>query len=777
MRKYQLFITLLCFCCLSQAQTWDIMDKAMTAWDVDGDAPTNKKWSFSTNKSLSGFTQQDVVAQNEGYVNIAKMPTGFEGKYAFIVSSAMTLQKNKAYTVEFKVRVNPIDKATYPDEAIPTSNATNGGHEANQLSIRMNGKIIPIYLWAQTAESEGFVSHSSALKPGESEKYRLNTSEWHVYRLLISQDNTTFDVYVDNHPMPIFAGVPTTNKSGTNIFRLGAETYHRCNLDVEYVKMATGDYCTLPQIRAVSLSSDSHVVGHERTISVDIEAAALEYGEEIVATLIDGEGRSVIDPVKAIVRSNKARIENLVLPADLPLGIYQLKVGGVDAESPVMPKSADYYIVAESPIGTKLLPQVEPVGFTIDIDDYQYKAPSNEYIFPSVVDTKKHTADGKFSDGKAPLDRYYLFYTPHENPGGMYLATAPTLDGPWTERNTVIDLDWARAVQGSVVNTATHISSCQVVWNDVYNKYFMYFHGPNTTTHYATSDNLVDWTFGKSILNAQDFGSKGDEASYAKVFEHAVPGLDNKYIIMLMICENGMRWIYWGHSKDGIDWTCIQKPLISPNLEYKKIPGTDTKPSYSGGMGSNVSGPWFMESNGRYFVFFHGSSGNICVAEVGKSLDMEVHWGEYLKAENVIIDKDEQGNPVALPRVASPFFIQDDDEKWYLFFEAGTRLGANIAYAKDPSIGTGVKKEPAQADVSLYPTVLQKNEPMTVTISEDVVTANSRIEIVNMSGYKVSQTKITGIKTVIPAPSSAGVYALQVVSNNEPMKVLKIIVK
>lgn len=127
MRKYQLFITLLCFCCLSQAQTWDIMDKAMTAWDVDGDAPTNKKWSFSTNKSLSGFTQQDVVAQNEGYVNIAKMPTGFEGKYAFIVSSAMTLQKNKAYTVEFKVRVNPIDKATYPDEAIPTSNATNGG--------------------------------------------------------------------------------------------------------------------------------------------------------------------------------------------------------------------------------------------------------------------------------------------------------------------------------------------------------------------------------------------------------------------------------------------------------------------------------------------------------------------------------------------------------------------------------------------------------------------------------------------------------------------------
>ena len=66
-----------------------------------------------------------------------------------------------------------------------------------------------------------------------------------------------------------------------------------------------------------------------------------------------------------------------------------------------------------------------------------------------------------------------------------------------------------------------------------------------------------------------------------------------------MINEGGTRKVYWAHSKDGIEWTCIKKPLVSPDLNYKKIPGTDIKPNYRGGFGNNVAPALFMASHDR----------------------------------------------------------------------------------------------------------------------------------------------------------------------------------
>lgn len=760
---------------LFAAETWDILDKSMASWKVNGGASYNQAWSFTTG-SGGGIKEADVVTQKEGYVNIKKMPTANGRKYGFIIPKAVTVATNVPYSIEVKARMNPIDKEMYPDLPAPTTEAEEGGYEANQISARMANRNLSVYI--KYGVDDGYISLSPGLSHNADEKYVLNTSEWHTYRFVLYADRSKFDVYIDNVEDPIFEGAPTASMSGSNILRLGAETQHRCDMDIESVKMGTGDLYAKPKILSVDLSSDSHVFNHARTISLSVNTILMNDGEKVFASLLNAGGQKVVAPVEGSIQNDKAVISEFSIPQTLPMGQYKVKVA-MSGEASIEPHYLQYVITDVSPLQSKLLPQVSPVGFITPMDQYLYKGPSNEFIFPAIIDTKKYTVDGKFLNGENALERYYRFYTPHEVPGGMYLATAPTLDGPWTERNTVIDLAWTRSVQGSNVSTADHISACQVVWNSTYNKYFMYFHGPNSTTHYATSDNLVDWTFGKSILNPQSFGTTGSEASYAKVFEYTVPGLDNKYILMLMIAEGNMRKIYWAHSKDGIDWVCSKKPLISPDLNYKKIPGTDVKPDYVGGMGNNVSGPFFMKVDNRCFVFFNGSSGNICVAEVGEALDMEVHWGEYMLCKDVVIDTDASGKQIAVPRIAAPSFITDDAGKWYMFFEAGSRLGANIAYAKEAGSGPGVgfSRVDENHSIRVFPNILESGELLSVEVDEDALSQRPVVEIVNSVGYKMSTTRLTQPITTIETPSVAGLYIGYIKVDGKILKRFKIILK
>lgn len=248
---------------------------------------------------------------------------------------------------------------------------------------------------------------------------------------------------------------------------------------------------------------------------------------------------------------------------------------------------------------------------------------------------------------------------------------------------------------------------------------------------------------------------------------------------MLMIAEGNMRKIYWAHSKDGIDWVCSKKPLISPDLNYKKIPGTDVKPDYVGGMGNNVSGPFFMKVDNRCFVFFNGSSGNICVAEVGEALDMEVHWGEYMLCKDVVIDTDASGKQIAVPRIAAPSFITDDAGKWYMFFEAGSRLGANIAYAKEAGSGPGVgfSRVDENHSIRVFPNILESGELLSVEVDEDALSQRPVVEIVNSVGYKMSTTRLTQPITTIETPSVAGLYIGYIKVDGKILKRFKIILK
>ena len=766
---------------------WDIMDKAMgPLWNHDEGATTNQKWKAYIGNEVKGTT--DTTSYAEGWVNITKLGVGSGAHSALINSEDMQLPTNTAYTIEIEARINRINKEQYPDES-------GVGFESNLLSARINQKTADFYLrysddpGETDKKKEGYAYLAPSLTPDEDELYYLDVSEWHKYRLIMSADNTVFDVYVDGKL--VFESVPTKSMSSTSdIVRIGADPAYRCNVDVRHVRVGTGDFNSTSRISTISLSSDSHVVGAERTITVQANTVLMPEGQKLQVSLVDEQGKEVVAPAEYATSNNLATME-FTIPATVAEGKYAVQVsvpGGKVGEVEVEPKTFDYVVTGESPIG--YFPKVNPVGFVRDIDDYQFIGAKKEFIFPSIVDAKAHlNADGKFLNGGDTIARYYLFYTPHENPGGMFLSTAPTLDGPWTEyagkssssteNGRVMTFEWAitqneRIGQGG--SHEKHISACQVVWNEDIRKYVMYFHGPNPISHYATSDNLLDWEYGGVIFESTQFAAGAAEASYAKAFEYTVPGLDNKYVMLLMTQQGNIRRIYWAHSKDGLSWTPVRKALVSPDLDYKKVPGTDVKPDYSGSFGNNVAGPSLWVEDGRCMVLCHGSSGNMFVVEVGAAFDREIHWGEYMRASDVLIDTDDNGNKQAVPRISSAQFIQSDTGEWYMFFEAGSRLGANIAYAKESAPLTGISEVVSQAStVSLSRNVLDAAEALTVSSLDGAQL--SEAVFYNLTGREISRVRVDGEVGILRAPVVPGMYILRVLQDDQTTQEFKVVVR
>lgn len=717
-------------------ENWNIINKSMAAWNADDDA-------WIQEKSYLKATQKD------GYVNLTKTSTVVDYIKPTVNPSVV---KTAVYTIDVKARINassPVD--------------TESAFEANMIAVCIGGKLIKIYL-KNGNENTGYIFDTPISIHKNGKKYILNTAEWHVYRFTYNPDNYTCDVYLDDGDEPLICGLKTHYDGSNNYVRLGAEQNRYCNMDVEYVKFGTGNFALKTQIRDVVVSSDSHVAGNGRTIpTLTVNTDLVENGQMVYVALYDENNVRKTTPVALTVNNNTASTSSFAIPSSFAKGKYNIKAfveNDKIGDLTVRPKTIDYCIVDPSPLTGGILPEVNPVGFMIETEDYQFPAPTNEYIFPCVVDTKKNLdINGNFSDGTKPLDRYYWYHTPHDDPGGMYLYTGPTLDGPWTEQGIKMTNDWAKQ---NGLNTS-HISSCHIIWNNVYNKYFMYFHGNNDQTNYATSDNLLDWTFGKTVVRYDDFSFSSREASYAKVFEYAVPGYNNKYVMMLMINENNTRTIYWGYSNDGIEWTGVRKPLVTPKTSYKKIPGTNTKPSYS----DNVSGPFFMKADGRCFVFFHSSSGNISVVEIGEKFDMEIHWGTYLNKSDVVIVDDGNGNMSAVSRAASPFFIRDDSGTWYLFFEAGHRLGANTAYARgEPSPSTDdIHPQDNEAERTV---VLYKQDDGYIlrnTLSEAGI-----YKVFNLTGNLIKEGLLSRGETTIDI--DRGIYIIQITAgkNNFTLK-------
>ena len=268
--------------------------------------------------------------------------------------------------------------------------------------------------------------------------------------------------------------------------------------------------------------------------------------------------------------------------------------------------------------------------------------PTGEFIFPCVRGVYDKLAD--------PRARYHLYYAPHEKPGGICVAFADSLDGPFTEHtaNPLID----NVLPGGA--TVSHVSSPHVIWDAPTRQFYCYFHGENFTTRVARSTDGVTFTDETPILSTR-LVPNTTETSYARVFEHVLPGRGNRYVMIFMGVVSGRRRLFHGWSPNGWDrWQFHPTALIDPEPD---------------GL-TDISGPHLVKRDGLTYVAYHGNDGKMRVTEVGAAFDRQNHLGVFYA-------------PVASDngRAAAPSFGTDGGTQ-YMFYEAGARLNARICIAK-----------------------------------------------------------------------------------------------
>ncbi|WP_338320580.1 hypothetical protein [Streptomyces lonarensis] len=274
--------------------------------------------------------------------------------------------------------------------------------------------------------------------------------------------------------------------------------------------------------------------------------------------------------------------------------------------------------------------------------------PTGEIIFPCIRGTA-----GRLSGA---LGRYYLYYAPHDAPGGICLAHGDSLEGPFTEHpgNPIVSRSWEPHY------SVSHVSSPHVMWNADVGEMWLYFHGENGTTRLARSSDGIAFDYDGVVLDTSMLPSGTTETSYARVFPHDLPDRGARYVMVFMVNNaSDHRDIGWGWSPDGRRWTFDQQPLIR----------------HSDVGAVNLSGPHLLTRNGSAFVVYHtdrGSGGNILITEVGGDFSRRDHLGVFHHSLDTAPDNG---------RSASPSFGTDGGVP-YMVYEAGDRLGGVIAVAR-----------------------------------------------------------------------------------------------
>ncbi|GAB2752424.1 hypothetical protein [Amycolatopsis magusensis] len=274
--------------------------------------------------------------------------------------------------------------------------------------------------------------------------------------------------------------------------------------------------------------------------------------------------------------------------------------------------------------------------------------PTGELIFPCVRGTA----------GRIPgaLGRFYLYYAPHDAPGGICLAYANSLGGPYTEypANPIISRVWPGEYEVS------HVSSPHAMWNEDSKEIFMYFHGENTVTRLARSKDGINFTYDKEVLSTRLLPAGTTETSYARVFRHDLPALGARYVMVFMINTTAnRRSIGWGWSPDARNWTFSQSPLIRP----EEVGARD------------IGAPHVVSRNGSTYVVYHTNieaGGSMRITEVGNDFSRRVHLGVF---HAPMAGAPDNG------RCAAPSFGTDGGVE-YMIYEAGTRLNGSIAIAR-----------------------------------------------------------------------------------------------
>jgi regulation of enolase protein 1 (concanavalin A-like superfamily) len=328
--------------------------------------------------------------------------------------------------------------------------------------------------------------------------------------------------------------------------------------------------------------------------------------------------------------------------AGAALAVIAGLVPGVTHAAP-SPHPSDGAPGTELPIFTSTGEIVDP------FDESLPHNPNQEFIFPSVFHAGAHLED--------PLGEWYVYYAPHDDPGGINLMYADSLDGPWTqhEASPVVANRW----EG--IYDVPHVSSPDAVWNAAEERMYLYFHGDNRVTRYATSTDGVTFDYGgeavtTAMVDAAQPGRHATETSYARVFRNPDRSSRQRWGMLFMTnYDTNVRHINLAYSADGRDWQVEPEPIVTPGPVE----------------GANVSAADLWQWKGQHYIVYGATVGTILARPVDRTLT------EVGDPKPLFVP---QPAPPEAGRATSPQIVKADGTV-HLIYEHGERSHTTIAHA------------------------------------------------------------------------------------------------
>lgn len=695
---------------LITAQTWDVLDKSMAAWNQSGGAATNQVWAVAQGSSADG-----VATQQAGYINFIKTNAGSTARWAWVrpATALANLTTGTPYSIEVKARVHSTGIA---------DNATN--YEANQISLRLGGKNTAARFYLRYGD--GVTGGSVNTVSGTSGGYRLNTSVWQVYQLVFHADHTKYDVYLSGVENPIFEDVAVSATGDQNGIYFGAESAHRCNMDVEYVKMGTGDFFSAAKIVSVSLSSNSQVENKGKTIAVTVRTVEIADGARIQLSLVDGYGNVLVDGVETVV-TNDLATASLTVPATLSTGKYFVNAaapGGKIGEATVSPKTAEYFVCL-----TNKLPDWAFGGFVRPEGKNPVIKPDATSVFfcpMNQADVKWEESDTFNPAAVVKEGKICVLYRAEDNSATgigkrvSRVAMAETTDGiTMTRRSAPVfypDND-------SFSKTFEWPGGCEdprvAVTED--GTYVMFYTGWDRTTArlcVATSTDLLTWRRYGPVFT-QAYNGKYMN-SWTKSSSIVTELKDDKQVIARMNVEYmGKSWpyfMYWGEARtyaavsdDLVNWTPIE------DASGKLLSLANTRRGYFDSSLVECGPPAVITDKG-ILMFYNGRNATNADA------DPRFNKGTY-SAGQMLFDRNDPCK--ILERSDVPFFRPMEEfeksgqyasgtvfieglvyyqKKWYLYYGcADSKVGVAVYDPAGRADGDPVPEYPGGEGIAYYP--------------------------------------------------------------------------
>ncbi|MBY0149104.1 FIMAH domain-containing protein [Neobacillus niacini] len=603
----------------ASTQTITFAEAIPETWDIVDEGFSDYKSGWGVSKGSSTNAATGSIVQGDGIVTIKESLEATNFAWHFLIKNDFTIPEG-AFTFEFKAKVN---------------NPSTG----NEVGVRLNNKLVGVFL---SYDGEAGTIRDRVVNPTQT--HTLDTSEYNIYRVVVNNDYS-FDVYVNGQYL---ISSQAGNESGGKLIKIGAESIASADMDIDYFKMANG--ILVPEGQEPTLETSDLETAIAKAKALVEEASVGENLGQYPQSAVDTLQAAIIEAEALLLNESaeQSQINDMVVKLEQSISLFNNSIHVAPATFPVF----EYQKVV-----------IDPANMNYN--------PTDEYDFPTVIRASDYF--------EKPLGKYYMYYGPHDSPGGISLAYSDSPEGPWVEyeANPVINRN------NPPHYSVSHVASAHPIWMEEENKLYMYFHGENTTTRLATSVDGIHFYYEKTVVTTADFNDVS-ETSYARVFKYTIPEKGNKYIMLLMGNNNGNRRIYLAWSNDGKEWETQRTPVISP----VKTESFDHK--------GNLSGAYYFPWEGRHYVAVHAGDGHQYIVEVGENFDLAIHHGAFNKAT---------GEDPDYGRVASRSYLQEGDTV-YMYYEVGQRGSTKIALAK--SVPPEELEKLKTVDINIQNTTLQK---------------------------------------------------------------------